>query len=327
MAKAICLVLVLVGTTTATGISSAKVTSSPNVDDLLLLSDRGLQVQKERSTGNDSKAFRTVPNRVKPSSGPKRCPLTENFFDDFSTSTEKRDQNVKSPSNSTGDYCLVGAASPTSQTDVENPGFFAQFDQIVASQKSNPSDKSLQNQADKSKRRPSQGSYCLVGIPGSGNQAPVVVQSTPNTDHNKQSSSVTVKGTGKPVVEPSYEIIGQSRRQPEKTSPGRQTAGSAQSNGNPVAVNRKPSSEPLSQNVGQKLQQSEQRARPPPYVNTHVGSSIGENNVGYTEVLKPKIESDKPVDRKEKVPESLGMRNGQSNKEEAKGVTGNVTNS
>lgn len=304
-----------VAATTATGISSGKATSSADVDDWLLLSNRGLQVQKERSTGNDSKAFRTVPNRVKPSSGPKRCPLKENSFEDFSTSTEKRD--VQSPTKSMGEYSLVGAASPTSQSDVENPAFFAQFDQIAASQKSNPSDKSLPKQAEKSKGRHSVGSYCLVGIPGSGNQAPIVVQSTPNTDLNKQSAGVTGKDTGKPVVEPSYELVGQSRRPPEKTSPKRQAAGSAQSTGDAVEVNRKPSSEPLSQNVRQKLQQSEQRARLPPYVNTHVGYSKGVNDVAFTEVLKPKIENDNPVDLKEKVPESLA----QSNKEEAKPVT------
>ena len=317
----ICLVLVLVAATTATGISSGKATSSADVDDWLLLSNRGLQVQKERSTGNDSKAFRTVPNRVKPSSGPKRCPLKENSFEDFSTSTEKRD--VQSPTKSMGEYSLVGAASPTSQSDVENPAFFAQFDQIAASQKSNPSDKSLPKQAEKSKGRHSVGSYCLVGIPASGNQAPIVVQSTPNTDLNKQSAGVTGKDTGKPVVEPSYELVGQSRRPPEKTSPKRQAAGSAQSTGDAVEVNRKPSSEPLSQNVRQKLQQSEQRARLPPYVNTHVGYSKGVNDAAFTEVLKPKIENDKPVDLREKVPESLA----QSNKEEAKPVTGNVTSS
>lgn len=319
----ICLILILVAATTATAISSVKTTNSPNVDDWLLLSNRGLQVQKERSAVNDSKAFRTVPNRVKPSSGPKRCPLTENSFDDFSTSTEKRDRNVQSPTKSMGDYSLVGAASPPSQTDVENPAFFAQFDQIAASQKSNISDKSLQKQAEKSKGRPSVGSYCLVGIPGSGNQAPIVVQSTPNTDHNKQSSSVTVKDTGKPVVESSYELIGQSRRQPEKTSPKRQAAGSAESNGDPVEVKRKPSAEPFSQNVRQKLQQSEQRARSPPYVNTHGGYSKGVNDVAFTEVLKPKIENDNPFDLKGKVPESLA----QSNKDEAKPVTGNVISS
>lgn len=290
-------------------------TSSADVDDWLLLSNRGLQVQKERSTGNDSKAFRTVPNRVKPSSGPKRSPLKENSFDDFSTSTEKRD--VQSPTKSMGEYSLVGAASPTSQSDVENPAFFAQFDQIAASQKSNPSDKSLPKQAEKSKGRHSVGSYCLVGIPASGNQAPIVVQSTPNTDLNKQSAGVTGKDTGKPVVEPSYELVGQSRRPPEKTSPKRQAAGSAQSTGDAVEVNRKPSSEPLSQNVRQKLQQSEQRPRLPPYVNTHVGYSKGVSDVAFTEVLKPKIENDNPVDLREKVPESLA----QSSKEEAKPVT------
>lgn len=316
-------VSVIANATNSPGTSSNRAASVPNVlDDMLLSKNISSQPQNADSVVNDSKAFRTVPTRIKSSSGPKRFPLTAGSFEDPRESGENGFKVVQSPTKDTGDYSLVGATSPTFPNEVENPAFFAQWNQNLGSQKTNPLGKSPPKQVEKSRACSPVGEYYLLGIPGEGNQMPVLAESTPNIDLCKQNVSGVSKDTKqRSEMESSYALVGQPQQQPRKMSPTHAMTGSAQNSsvstgtpGYPIAANRNPIIDTSYEVIGQKLQQPGKKS--PVSSLAHAGGSCQDslNDFSYAEVSKPTIcppnsDKDKPLrDKRESVPESRGSQ-------------------
>ena len=196
----------------------------------------------------DSRAFHTVPNRKHADSGPKRCPLTAELFQDPGASgggavaAGGGGFGVMQPSQ--GQYYLVGAGGSTSPPKMmAKPQFVPQHNQGSQLQKqrlpvegSNPPQP--KKQGDQSKSRSPVGAYSLVGIPEVPGQAPVLFsQSTVSTPVTVKSdpaktnaespveskakpiSGVPVEIKGTPIVEPSYELVGHWQQPTKKVSP------------------------------------------------------------------------------------------------------------
>ena len=312
---------------------------------MFLFGDRGFQPRsmqpQNTKTTPDSKAFHTVPNRLKPASGPKRCPLTTGAFDDPRAKREGGFKAVQSPADASGLYHLVGEINPPSPPKVVSPTFSEQSNLGTGAQVMKPADRAHPvhssapaKQGEKSKMRKPVGAYTLVGIPEAPGQMPTLGEPVPKTGPSKQKSGdpVQVLGTpgvssevkgkpgviatsgvppevkgkpgviampgvpsevkgkpsviatpgvpsevkgklvdpveakGKPIVESSYELVGQQWPQPgKKVSPPPQTMqpGSVQSpsssslkpGGSPVEVTRNTTEEVSYEVVGQQQQQ------------------------------------------------------------------------
>ena len=284
------------------GISTKRSSSTPNVlDDMFLFGDSGfqprlLQPQNTKNTP-DSKAFHTVPNRLKPASGPKRCPLTAEAFEDPHTNTEGNFKAVQSPTKASGSYHLIGEISPPSPPKVVSPALTEQSNLGAGPQMMKPADKAHPihstppvKQGERSKMRKPVGAYTLVGIPEAPGQMPVLVEPVPMTGPSNQKAGVPaqviatseVKGKpgypvevkGKPIVESSYALVGQQWQQPgKKVSPPPQSVhpGSVQSAssssvrpvGSPVEVTGNTAAEPSYEVFGQQWQQPGKKVSPP----------------------------------------------------------------
>ncbi|KAL9960413.1 hypothetical protein ACROYT_G033865 [Oculina patagonica] len=199
----------------------------------------------------DSRAFHTLPNRMHPDSGPKRCPLTADVFQDPGVSSSAAGaagggggSGFGVMQSSQGQYCLVGAVSPSSPPKVmTTPQFVPQPNQGSQLQKQKPpveghNSSQPKRQGDRPKSRTPVGAYSLVGIPEVSGQSPVFYTqgtvSTPATvksDPIKANAGVTVEVNsmpntgnaveikGSPIAEPSsYELVGQWP-QPAKVTP------------------------------------------------------------------------------------------------------------
>ena len=261
---------------------------------------RLLQPQNTKNTP-DSKAFHTVPNRLKPASGPKRCPLTAEAFEDPHTNTEGGLKAMQSPTKASGSYHLIGEISPPSPPKVVGPALTEQSSLGAGPQMMKPTDKAHPihstppiKQGEKSKMRKPVGAYTLVGIPEAPGQTPVLVEPVPKTGPSNQKAGVSVqviatpgapsevKGKpgdpvevkGKPIAEPSYELVGQQWQQPgKKVSPPPQSMqpGSVQSasissvrpGGSPVEVTGHTTVEPSYEVFGQQWQQPGKKVSPP----------------------------------------------------------------
>ena len=226
------------------GVTQQRASSSPNVfDDMFLLSDRGLkpQVMQPQKSNSDSRGFHTVPNRQKVSSGPKRCPLTAEVFENPHESVEGAFKVVQSPTESSGQYSLIGAVnnqSPPKAT--HNLALVPHPNAGTGIPITQP-----RKQGEKPKTRAPVGAYSLVGIPEAGSQMLIHVESIPpkaKSDLKKESNGsaveaknmglpVQAKNTGLPaevkssgpIAEPSYELVGQwAQPVKEITSPGMQ---------------------------------------------------------------------------------------------------------
>lgn len=183
-----------------------------------------------------------------PDSGPKRCPLTAEVFQD------PRVNSIAAAGgsgggfgvmqSSPGQYCLVGAVSPPSPPKVTmtpqfvpqpNLGSQPQKQKLPVEGRNSPHPK---RQDDQPKSRTPVGAYSLVGIPELPGQSPVLhTQSTVSTpatvksDPIKANASTIVEvksmpNTGNAVetkgslnAEPSYELVGQWPQPAKKVSP------------------------------------------------------------------------------------------------------------
>ena len=186
--------------TSKPGVSVQRSTSSPNVlDDSWLLGLKptvnnspaaGAHLEKAKENA-DSRAFYTVPNRIHPDCGPKRCPLTAELFQEPDASGGGGGGGGGGGfglmQSSQGQYCLVGATSPPSPTKVvANPQFVPQSSQGSAPQKpkhtqpvegrNSPQPK---RQGDQPKSRSPVGAYRLVGIPEVVGQSPILHTQSP----------------------------------------------------------------------------------------------------------------------------------------------------
>ena len=179
------------------GVSFPKSSSSPNVlDDSWLFGLKptvsespAASVHLENAKGNaDSRAFHTVPNRRHADTGPKRCPLTAELFQDPGASG-----GVVGASGGPGSglmqstqsqYCLVGAASSPSLTAMKaNPQFVAQSSQASQPQTAKHTQPVDGRHSPQPKKqgglRTPVGTYSLVGIPEIAGQSPVLHTQTP----------------------------------------------------------------------------------------------------------------------------------------------------
>lgn len=210
------------------GISSQRASSSLNVqDDMFLSGDSPFQprVMQPQNSAN-SKAFHTVPNRLRPASGPKRCPLTADAFEDPHASGKSGFKVMHSPTEASGQYSLVGAISPPTPSPPKvalKPAFPAQTSMGVGLQMTKPSDRGHHSssppkkQGEKTKARTPVGAYSLVGIPEAGGQTPVHVEhlsTKQKTDPSKENTGNPVEVKGTAIVEPSYELVEQRQQQP-----------------------------------------------------------------------------------------------------------------
>lgn len=252
-----------VQSTAKPGVSPQRSTSSPNVlDDSWLFGLKPTEntssaagVHLENAKGNaDSRPFHTLPNRIHAESGPKRCPLTTDMFQEPGASsgggaTGGSGLGLQSPK---GQYYLVGATSPPSPGNLQ---FAPQSTQGSQPQKPKHTQPVEGRNSAQPKRQGDHwtpvGAYSLVGIPEVAGQSPIlhtqspVVTPTPvknvppkeNTVEVKSNPNMQAKGNanignpvqvksnpdtsapveikGNPIIETSYEIVGQ-RQLPAK---------------------------------------------------------------------------------------------------------------
>ena len=244
------------------GLSSLRSNSSPNVlDDSWLFGPQstvtttapGLHPGSSKENA-DNRAFHTLPNRMHTDSGPKRCPLTAEVFQDPGASRGAASAGAAGAAGaaggfgvmqpSQGQYCLVGATSPSSPPKVlSNPQVVPQINQISQLQKQRlpvegRNSPQPMKQGDQPKARALVGAYSLVGIPEVPGQSPVLYpQSTVPTlatvksDPTKANAAIPVEVKAKPItggpvevkggpiVVPSYELAGQWPQPAKKESP------------------------------------------------------------------------------------------------------------
>ena len=249
------------------GFSPLRSASSPNVlDDSWMLGGSCLQptvrnspqgVRQENVKENmDKKGFNTVPNRMHADSGPKRCPLTEELFQDpgVSAGGDGGTGGFEVKNSQSGQYCLLGVASPPSPSKVmASPQFGAQPNIGLQLQKQKSADEDRNSphpqpqpqpqpppqpqsqqrkQNEQSKARSPVGAYALVGIPEIGSKdtkpIPVAIPAPYKSDHPKGNTVIPVKDKGsgfpveaieKPIAEPSYELVGQWQAPGKMVSP------------------------------------------------------------------------------------------------------------
>ena len=287
---------------------------------MFLLGGGGLQHQatglENTKKVADSKGFHTVPNRLKPTPGPKRCPVTPDLFEDPRASVGGGFKGMTSPTEAYGQYSLVGAISPPSPPKVSLTPV-AQSNPGAGLQMTTPREKGQhpsppRKQADKpSKARSPVGAYSLVGIPETGSQMPVVVGTVPG----KLNTAAPVEVKAKPVVP--VDIKGKPGVPVDvKSKPGI-----------PVEVKGKPTAEPSYELVGQ--WQQPVRKVSPPTPSTDNPKSAGIRNVEANKDVKgelqgsphfrPKVIKEKGSDKSDVIP-GIFLR-GQGDGEVASGVT------
>ena len=252
-----------VQSTAKPGGSPQRSTSSPNVlDDSWLFGLKPTEntspaagVHPENAKGNaDSRPFHTLPNRIHADSGPKRCPLTADMFQEPGSSsgggaTGGSGLGLQS---SKGQYYLVGATSPPSPGNLQ---FAPQSTQGSQPQKPKHTQPVEGRNSAQPKRQGDHwtpvGAYSLVGIPEVAGQSPILhtqspvvtptavknvppkentveVKSNPNMQakananignpvqvKSNPDTSAPVEIKGNPIIETSYEIVGQ-RQLPAK---------------------------------------------------------------------------------------------------------------
>lgn len=177
--------------------------------------------------GVDRKGFRTVPNRVHADSGPKRCPLSADLFQNPSSSTigDASIGGFEVKNSQSGPYCLLGSTS--SKATTPQPNLELQY------QKQKPADEDPRKtphaqsqtqpkrQSEPPKTRPKMGAYALVGIPETESKTvkptPVFIPAPFSSNHPKGNTAIPVQNKGggspvevkeKPIAEPSYELVG-----------------------------------------------------------------------------------------------------------------------
>jgi len=245
------LLAVPVQSTSKPGVSAQRSTSSPNVrDDAWLLGlkstavDNSLAASLQLETAKrnaDSRAFHTVPNRIHADSGPKRCPLSADLFQEpgaagGSAGGASGGSGLGLIQSSQGQYCLVGATSPPLPTTVvATPQSVPQSFQ--GSQPQKP--KHTQPVEDRNTSQPIRlgdhrtpvGAYCLVGIPEVAGQSPVLHTHGPVAAPTSVKSVLPKESTSIPVEMKSNLNVGM----PVQVT-------SSSSIGNPVPVKSNPES-------------------------------------------------------------------------------------
>ncbi|KAJ7360009.1 hypothetical protein OS493_019096 [Desmophyllum pertusum] len=195
------------------GFSSHRSASSPNVlDDSWLFNSSCLHPTVDNlpqgvPPGNvkehaESRGFHTLPNRMHPDSGPKRCPLTAEAFQEPGASGGGGGGGGLGVMHSTpGQYYLVGAVNPPSQSPPKtmvNPQVVPQPNQGSQLQKQRPAAPQPKRQGDQPKPRTPVGAYSLVGIPEAGGPilhapSPVSTPATVKSENSKESTGVPVE--------------------------------------------------------------------------------------------------------------------------------------
>lgn len=252
-----------VQSTAKPGVSPQISTSSPNVlDDSWLFGLKPTEntspaagVHIENAKGNaDSRPFHTLPNRIHADSGPKRCPLTADMFQEPGASsgggaTGGSGLGLQS---SKGEYYLVGATSPPSPANLQFAPQSTQGSQPQKPKHTHPLEgRNSAQPKGQGDHRTSVGAFSLVGIPEVAGQSPVLHTQSPvvtptavknvppkeNTVEVKSNPNIQAKGNanignpvqvkgnpntsvpveikGNPIIETSYEIVGQ-RQLPAK---------------------------------------------------------------------------------------------------------------
>lgn len=209
------------------GVSAPRSTSSPNVlDDSRLLglkptvnNSPAAGVQLANAKGNaDSRAFHTVPNRIRADPGPKRCPLLAEQFQDPGASGgsgggASGGSDLGLIQSSQGQYFLVGATSPPSPTTtVVTPQFVPQSFQGSQPQKPKHS-KPVEGRTSPQPKKPGDqrtpvGAYSLVGMPEVAGQSPVLHTQSPVATPTSVKSVLPKENAGIPVEMKSNPNVG-----------------------------------------------------------------------------------------------------------------------
>ena len=195
------------------GVSAKRSISAPHVlDDSWLLGLKptvnNLPVPENTKGNADSRAFHTVPNRIHADSGPKRCPLTAELFEEPGASggvgASGGGRGLGLMQSSQGQYCLVGATSrPSTTTVVANPQIVPQSSQASQLQKPKHTQPVEGRNSPQPKKqgdhRTPVGAYSLVGIPEVAGQSPVLHTQSPVATHTAAKSVLAKENTGVPV--------------------------------------------------------------------------------------------------------------------------------
>lgn len=255
------LLSVSVKPTSTPGVSVQRSTSSPNVlDDSWLLGFKptennsppaGAHLEKAKENA-DSRAFHIVPNRIQPDSGPKRCPVTAELFQEPVASGGAGGGGGGGGGgfglmqSSQGEYFLVGATSPPSPTKVvANPQFVPQFSQSSQPQKPKHTQPVEGRNSPQPKRQGDHwtpvGAYSLVGIPEVAGQSPVLHTHSPVVTPTAVKSVPSKENTGVPMEVKGYPNIGS----PVQVKSNPDTSFPVEVKGNPIV-------EPSYELVGQR---------------------------------------------------------------------------
>ena len=302
-----------VQSTSKPGVSVQRSSSSPNVlDDSWLFGVKptvnnspAAIVHLENAKGNaDSRSSHTLPNRIHADSGPKRCPLTAELFQEPGASGGGGASGGSGSGlmqSLQGQYCLVGALSPPSPTRVvANPQFVPQSTQGSQPRKPKHTQAVEGRISPQPKRqgdhRTPVGAYSLVGIPEVAGPSPVLHTQSPVVTPTAVKSVPPKENTGIPVEVKSNPNIGvpvQMKGNPTigcpvqvKSNPGTSV---------PVEVKRNPIVEPSYEIVGQRQLPAKGVLPPsvPPYKPRNAGLASSDAEKGAKEEQQKTVSENK----------------------------------